>query len=1297
MSLHGSLHRQNTVAAVRGPDSRIVRVIVLFVVSAVLGSAATVSPARDFGLIAVNPSTPATASLSYSFTGLSTAPSFSLAYGTDFAVGAPSCSVGASTNCSVQVSFAPHSPGLRLDAVLVADESGNALGTTFLHGVGQAPQLAFYPGILTAFAGTGLLGDTGNNGPATQATLFNPAGLALDQLGNLYIADAVNQVVRKVNAVSGVITTAAGNGSAGYAGDGGPATQASLQNPTGVAIDGAGNLYIADQGNNRVRKVTPSGQISTVAGGGSVPSQADLVGDGGAATSAILLGPNDVAIDGSGNLYIADSYHGLLREVNAMTGVITVVAGGGSGGGSDTWGDGGPATNAILNNPRGLAVDAGGNLYVADSGHSLVREINVASGVISVVAGNGSYGYSGDFGPALAAALSKPVAVKVDAAGNVYIADLAINFIRVVQSQSGVIFTLTAAPSGNASLASPSGLTLDPEGNIYASSTPNNMVVKLNPLLQPATFGSENVGQVSSSSLITAMNVGNEPLDFTNIAFGLGFARETSGFLDCSTSIPIAAGSSCVIAVGFAPTAIGTTTGSLAVGSNSFFTPAQTAELKGTGANGPVPQAILSTAQVSFGNQRVGTAALAKTITLSNPGTAPLAILGLSLSGVNTLDFNTPAITCASTLPAGSSCMISVTFSPSAAGSRTASLSITDSVATSPQTIALSGTGIIAPVASLNPISLSFPQQNKGSTSSPQVVTLTNTGNASLNLSGVSVAGVNAADFTIISGCSGALAAGASCNVSVSFAPSAPGIRSASLTYTDNATPAQQTVALSGVGVGVPAASLSLNSLNFGAVSSGIVSPAEAVTLSNPGTLALTISSIAVTGANAGDFGMSTTCGSSLAINATCMISVVFSPTAGGARSAAVILSDSVTGGQAIALNGTGVLNASAAANPPSLTFPGQSVGTTTATQSVTFSNTGNVALNLSSASVGGPDAADFRILNTCPDSLAVAAKCTVAVTFSPSGAGSRIAALTFTDSAGNSPQMVSLTGTGLAAQATGTSVSSLTVSVGSLDFGVAALGSSGTQTVTISNPPASELQSVSAALSGANASQFVFGTNSCDGPLAAGANCAVTIQFSPVLVGNLSATLTITGSPSNSSSAVGLSGVGIRPFSFRAGSNDLQAVFRPSDGSWGIDSGRQIGYSWGESGDIPAPGDYDGDHQDDLAFFRPSTGYWWIELSGNPGAFISQQWGQAGDIPVPGDYDGDGKTDLAVWRPSTGQWLILSSSTPGVSMSQQWAPRVTSRFRAIMMATARLISRSGGRPRAIGGFSSAIPDQSCP
>jgi hypothetical protein len=281
-------------------------------------------------------------------------------------------------------------------------------------------------GIINTVAGDGIAGYSGDGGAATSAELNVPYGVAVDNAGNIYIADYGNERIRKVTASTGKISTVAGNGTVGYGGDGGPATSAKLDSPTGVALDGAGNIYIADLGNHRIRKVTVStGIISTAAGNGTQ----GYSGDGGPATSAELYYATGVAADSAGNIYIGDEVNERVRKVTASTGIINTVAGDGVGGYS---GDGGPATSAELNAPSGVAVDTAGNIYIADISNNRIRKVTVSTGIISTVAGNGTAGYSGDGGPATNAELNNPSGVAVDTVGKIYIGDTNNNRIRAV-------------------------------------------------------------------------------------------------------------------------------------------------------------------------------------------------------------------------------------------------------------------------------------------------------------------------------------------------------------------------------------------------------------------------------------------------------------------------------------------------------------------------------------------------------------------------------------------------------------------------------------------------------------------------------------------------------------------------------------------------------------------------------------------------------------------------------------------------------------------------------------------------
>ena len=312
-------------------------------------------------------------------------------------------------------------PPLLLPTGVAFDGQGNLYIAETSHQVVRRVDGA---GVLTTVAGTGVQGFSGDDGLATAARLDSPAGVAVDAAGNLYIADSHNQRVRRVDAGTGVMTTVAGTGVASFAGDGGAAAGARLDLPEALAMDAGGDLYVADVGNHRVRRVDAgTGMISTVAGSGIQ----GFSGDGGLATAAAIDSPGGLAVDGAGNLYIADTHNQRVRVV-ASTGLISTVAGTGAAGFA---GDGGAGGSARLALPRGLSVDAAGNVYVADANNQRVRRI-APDGTVTTVAGTGTQGFSGDGGLAVAAGLDTPRAAAVAPAGQVAVADSGNERVRAI-------------------------------------------------------------------------------------------------------------------------------------------------------------------------------------------------------------------------------------------------------------------------------------------------------------------------------------------------------------------------------------------------------------------------------------------------------------------------------------------------------------------------------------------------------------------------------------------------------------------------------------------------------------------------------------------------------------------------------------------------------------------------------------------------------------------------------------------------------------------------------------------------
>ena len=314
---------------------------------------------------------------------------------------------------------------LNIPAGVGIDASNNLYITEYIGC--RVRKVNFSTGVITTVAGTGTCGNTADGGQATSAQI-NHANhrVAFDSSGNFYFAELTNNKVRMVNISSGVISTVAGNGTAGYSGDGNAATAAELNNPADVYIDSSNNIYIADATNNRIRKVTHStGFISTVAGNGTAGS----TGDGAAATSAELSNPQTVTVDSAGNIYIGDYANSKIRVVNATTLKINTVAGTGTGGFA---GDGGAAASAELYAPYEVVFDSSGNYYIADQDNYRVRKVNIGTNIISTVAGSGTGGYTGNGGPAISAQMNYPNGMAIDSYGNLYVTESNNSVIRKV-------------------------------------------------------------------------------------------------------------------------------------------------------------------------------------------------------------------------------------------------------------------------------------------------------------------------------------------------------------------------------------------------------------------------------------------------------------------------------------------------------------------------------------------------------------------------------------------------------------------------------------------------------------------------------------------------------------------------------------------------------------------------------------------------------------------------------------------------------------------------------------------------
>ncbi len=609
----------------------------------------------------------------------------------------------------------------------------------------------------------------GDGGPATNGVLQNPNAMSADALGNIYIADSLNDVIRRVDVGTGNISTVAGAPTNdGFGGDGGPAASGILNTPNGIFVDTHGNIFIADTANNRIREIPATnaaipgvtgpivaGNIYTIAGTGTAGS----AGDTGAATAAQLNGPFAVVVDTAGNIFIADSGNHAIREIPATThipgivGTLTVgniytVAG--TLGSSGSTADGLLAISSKLNNPQAIYVDAQGNLFIADTNNNVVREVPAIGGQnfgitmlaqsIYTVAGNGTAGFSGDTGSATSAMLHGPTGVLVDPAGNLFIADGGVVVGFLTSTLNHVIREVPAVTAN--------GMTT---GDIYT------------------VVGTHNVPGFNGD---TPLPAGGTP----------GFGIQ----LDQPQGLAIGPANTLLIADTF--------NSRIRSVANLLSVPL------------PVPDVGLNHTSLAFAAQAVGTTSPSQSVTLTNTGNATLHITSIAIGGAGAASFQ-QMNTCTSPVAAAGTCIITVTFAPAANGSPTAAITITDDatgVAGTTQTITLSGVAAtptaILGGAGLSGGTLAFGSQTVSTSSAKKTVTLTNNSTVPLIIASIAIAGTNASDFTETDTCGSSLIAGATCNIDVVFKPAATGSSTATLTITDNASPTTQTVTLTGTG-----------------------------------------------------------------------------------------------------------------------------------------------------------------------------------------------------------------------------------------------------------------------------------------------------------------------------------------------------------------------------------------------------------------------------------------------------------------------------------------------------------------
>jgi hypothetical protein len=600
----------------------------------------------------------------------------------------------------------------------------------------------------------------------------------------------------------------------------------------------------------------------------------------------------------------------------------------------------------------------------------------------------------------------------------------------------------------------------------------------------PASLSFENtvVGQSSETTAVLT-NSGTASVTISQLN------SNNANFQVSGLSVPttLTPGESATLSVSFVPSTAGTITGTISVAGNAANSPVNIS-VSGT-AQAATAAISFSPTSLTFASQNLGTQSAAQSVTITNSGTAALTISAISASGDFTQTNNCPA-----SLAVNATCTVSVVFAPTAVGSRTGSISVTDNAASSPQAVSLSGTAVGVPAISFSPTSLTFASQTVGTTSSTQAITLTNSGTAALTISGIAASG----NFSESNTCPASLAAAATCTITVAFSPTATGSLTGTITVTDNAASSPQAVSLTGTAV----AALTITSTSL---PSGTVGTPYSTTLTAAnGTAPYTWTDPSCSGACNTGMGFSTTgVLSGTPVNAgTSTFTFLVTDAAG--HTATTQLSITIAAGTPVA-----------SLSPTSLTFAGQTVGTTSSTQAITLTNSGTTALTISGIAASG----NFSESNNCPASLAAAATCTINVAFSPTATGSLTGTITVTDNASGGSQTVSLSGTGNAAP-----TATLQASASSLSFGGITAGTTSTQTVVISNTGTASA-TISAISTGNSA--FTVSGATLPATIAAGSSLTLTVTFAPTSAASYSGTLAITSNATDSTLSVGLSGTG--------------------------------------------------------------------------------------------------------------------------------------------------------------------------
>jgi sugar lactone lactonase YvrE len=920
--------------------------------------------------------------------------------------------------------------------------------------------------IISTFAGNGSCSYSGDGGAAAAASLAYPSGVAVDTANNLYIGDTNNYVIRMVTKANNKISTIAGNHTAGFTGDGGAATSAEMQRPFGIAVNGAGTLVtFGDYDNHRVRQFTVGGNIKTVAGTGTACtwSTSNSCGEGGLATSASLYYPVGVALASGGAVYLANSGN-MVIDSFTVGGNLNVKAGNHSNT-METLVTGTPATGAELNYPWGLANDSAGNVYVADSHNFVVRELVKSSGLLNIIAGNGTSGFTGDGGAGASAELSYAWGVTKDAAGNVYISDGYNCLVREVNTAgninlfAGVVvtnpqcgYTGDGGPATSAKLYQPFGMGVDKSGAIYVTDSSEHVVRK-----------------VSGGTIITIAGIG-----------GLsGYSGDggpaTSALLNAPTAVTVDPAGNVFIA----------DTNNCRVREINAATGVITT-VAGTGVCGFTGDGLAATNGVGYPQ-------------------------GLAVDANGNLfigDFSNRVRWVA---PNGFMTTIAGT---GAGGYKGDGGLATAAVLNEPTGVALDSAGdvifsdynnfLVRKITAFSALntnmgSLAFGITSVGTTSSPQTLTVSAYG--PVTISNISTS----TNYSEADNCPSSMANGSTCTMYVYFVPTASGSLTGNVTINSNGffNPTNS-VNLTGLGSSV---ALTGAPLSFGNRLVKTTSAAKTVTVSNNGTGAITMG--AITSTNTTDYHItSNTCpasGANLAGGASCAINVTFGPQSTGAKRGTIVINDSdPSSPQLIGLSGTGTSNVALA--PNSVTFATTPVGVASKTTTITLTNSTGVSITLGATPITVTGPFVNAATTTCTANLVIAANgtCVVNVQFKPTKVGYASGSVSVADSDVTSPQSAFLQGYGTGVKFTPASV----------NFGTVNRGTQVQSTVTITNVGTTNVVFTGAELSGTNSADFAVNyndnppcLNTAANPLLPGGTCQITVYFDPTKAAAESAT----------------------------------------------------------------------------------------------------------------------------------------------------------------------------------------------